>query len=76
MLTRKQAELLRILEYRTLHQLPTVQRDLAERLGIRRESVNKLLARTRRALAAEGRSLPVPPRSQPVRASLESLHAS
>jgi CRP-like cAMP-binding protein len=63
MLTRKQQKLVTILEYRSRYGLPTVQRDLAESLGIRRDSLNKLLARTRRSLQRNGGSLPLPPRS-------------
>ncbi len=63
-LTDKQRELLRLVEYRRRHGMPTVQRDLAEHLGIRRDSLNKLLARTRKVLAREGRTLEMPLRSR------------
>lgn len=62
MLTKKQLRLVEYLEYRGRHRIPTVQQDLAEALGIRRDSANKLLARTRRALARQGRTLALPPR--------------
>lgn len=65
MLTRKQVRLISLIGYRRRHGLPTVQRDLAEALGIRRDSLNKLLARTREALAAEGKELRMPPRAGP-----------
>jgi len=73
MLTTQQARLLQMLEHRVRYSMPTVQRDLAEALGIRRDSLNKLLARTRRALASEGRSLPTPPRSRSSAAALVAL---
>lgn len=76
MLTIQQARLIQMLEYRARYRLPTVQRDLAEALGIRRDSLNKLLARTRRALASEGRSLPMPPRSRTSAAPLITLSDS
>lgn len=63
MLTSQQARLLQMMEYRVRYGLPTLQRDLAEALGIRRDSLNKLLARTRRALASKGRpadATPIP----------------
>lgn len=63
MMTRKQQKLVMTIEYRSRYGLPTVQRDLAEALGIRRDSLNKLLARTRRSLQRNGASLPMPPRS-------------
>ena len=73
MLTAQQTRLMQMLEYRARHSMPTVQRDLAEALGIRRDSLNKLLARTRQALASEGRSLPTPPRSRSSAAALVAL---
>jgi hypothetical protein len=76
MLTMQQARLVRMLEYRARYQMPTVQRDLAEALGIRRDSLNKLLARTRRALAEEGRTLVTPPRSRPSAAALVAMSDS
>jgi hypothetical protein len=76
MLTIQQARLVQMLDYRARYRMPTVQRDLAEALGIRRDSLNKLLARTRRALAAEGRMLPTPPRSRPAAAALVPLSDS
>ena len=76
MLTTQQARLLQMLEYRARHSMPTVQRDLAEALGIRRDSLNKLLARTRRALASEGKSLTMPPRSRSSAAAVVTLVGS
>jgi DNA-binding transcriptional regulator LsrR (DeoR family) len=76
MLTIQQARLIRMLDYRARYRMPTVQRDLAEALGIRRDSLNKLLARTRRALAVEGRSLAMPPRSRSGAAPLVALSDS
>lgn len=64
MLTNRQVRLLKIVEYRRVHGLPTVQRDLAEALGIRRDSLNKLLARTRKALAERGEELRMPGRGR------------
>lgn len=61
-LTNRQRRLVDAIERRRRGGLPTAQRDLAEALGIRRESLNRLLARTRRALAAAGLDLPMPPR--------------
>lgn len=60
-LTKKQRKLLKLIEVRR-RGLPTVQRDLAEALGVRRDSLNKLLARTRRAPASRGIDLRLPPR--------------
>ena len=72
-LTKKQQRLMALLEYRARHLLPTVQRDLAEALGIRRDSLNKLLARTRARLALEGKQLPQPPRRCDYRVNVCSL---
>ena len=76
MLTIQQARLVQMLEYRARYRMPTVQRDLAEAMGIRRDSLNKLLARTRRALASEGRTLPLPPRSRESATALVALSDS
>lgn len=73
MLTKKQVRLLEYLEYRRRHRLPTVQQDLAEALGIRRDSANKLLARTRKRLARQGRELVLPPRHGTAAAKLVTL---
>jgi hypothetical protein len=73
-LTRPQRELLKLIEGRTQAGIPAVQRDLAEALGIRRDSLNKLLARTRRALATHGVELLMPQRCRPgVAAALDTL---
>jgi hypothetical protein len=61
-LTARQLQLMAAIRRRTRHGLPAVQRDLAEELGIRRDSLNKLLARTRRQLAARGVALAMPAR--------------
>lgn len=74
-LTRRQQELLRIIEHRVRIGLPTVQRDLAEYLGIRRDSLNKLLVRTRRVLASQGRTLEMPPTARECRADVSTLSA-
>jgi len=73
MLTTQQARLVQMMEYRARCNLPTVQRDLAEALGIRRDSLNKLPARTRRALASKGRSLLMLPRARSSAAALVAL---
>lgn len=73
MLTRKQRRLVALIKQRTTLQMPTVQRDLAESLGIRRESLNKLLRRTRHRLAAQGVNLEWPSRRTGGRASLTPL---
>lgn len=72
-LSERQRRLLAVIEHRRKHGLPTVQRDLAEALGIRRDSVNKLLARTRRTLKKQGRILEMPPRRREGRAVAFSL---
>jgi hypothetical protein len=64
-LTARQLQLIELITSKTRHGVPAVQRDLAESLGIRRDSLNKLLARTRRALAARGISIELPARSRP-----------
>jgi len=74
-LTNRQRRLLEMIEYRRRHRLPTVQRDLAEALGIRRDSLNKLLARTRRRLRLHGVRLEMPPRSRSERCGIVSLGA-
>ena len=74
-LTAQQRKLVDVIEYRRRHGIPTVQRDLAEALGIRRDSVNKLLARTRRRLGAAGRDLAMPPRHASGRVGLSALAA-
>ena len=71
-LTEKQRKLLDLIDYRVRHRMPTVQRDLAEALGIRRDSLNKLLARTRLALGGQ-RDLTMPPRSRSSAAPLVSF---
>src|SRR4051812_34041972 len=63
-LTPRQIQLVALIRAKTRHGVPAVQRDLAEALGIRRDSLNKLLARTRRALAAQGITLEMPVRSR------------
>ena len=73
MLTKRQICLISLVEHRRNHGLPTVQRDLAEALGIRRDSLNKLLARTRRALAAHGEELQMPPKAREGAAGLTTL---
>jgi hypothetical protein len=75
-LTLRQRLLLELIERRRGAGLPVVQRDLAETLGIRRDSLNKLLARTRRALAARGLSLVMPPRRREVVAAVVRLEGS
>ena len=72
-LTRKQQSLLQAIERRRRNGLPTVQQDLAEAMGIRRESLNKLLRRTRERLAARGERLELPPRAGPAPAGLVAL---
>jgi DNA-binding MarR family transcriptional regulator len=69
-LTRRQQRVLSMIEYRRRYGLPTVQRDLAEALGIRRDSLNKLLARLRRALLKKGQHLELPPRSRGARTAV------
>ncbi len=64
MLTRKQLRLVEMIERRNRHAMPTVQRDLAEFMGIRGDSLNKLLRRTRRALEESGQTLTMPPRGR------------
>lgn len=66
MLTQKQRRLVDLINSRKELELPTVQRDLAEHMGITRESLNRLLARTRRRLAAEGKSLQLPSIDRPL----------
>jgi hypothetical protein len=73
MLTKKQLCLISIVNYRRRHGLPTVQRDLAEAMGIRRDSLNKLLARTQKALAARGEELRMPPRRREGAADVMTL---
>src|SRR4051794_16599595 len=63
-LTARQVQLVALIRGKTRHGVPAVQRDLAEALGIRRDSLNKLLARTRRTLAAQGITLEMPARSR------------
>lgn len=75
MLTKKQEEVIRYIQYRTRYNLPTVQRDIAERFGIRRDSLNKLLARARKRLRQKGESLEMPPRSRDVRVGVATLSA-
>jgi predicted DNA-binding protein (UPF0251 family) len=65
MLTLKQRRLVELINSRKELQLPTSQRDLAEHMGITRESLNRLLARTRRRLAVEGESLQLPSIDRP-----------
>ncbi len=72
-LTNKQLQLIKYLEYRQRYGMPTVQQDAAEALGIRRDSLNKLLRRTRQALARQGRDLPMPPRHRAVAARVVGL---
>lgn len=72
-LTEQQRQLLVLVEWHTRHGQPAVQRDWAERLGIRRDSLNKLLARTRRALAAHGVELELPVRHRQAAVSLFAL---
>lgn len=74
-LTARQRAVLAIIERKARHGVPAVQRDLAEELGIRRDSLNKLLARARRVLAAQGVGLTMPARSRPTRAGVCSLSA-
>ena len=73
MLTKRQVRLILLVEHRRSQGLPTVQRDLAEALGIRRDSLNRLLARTRKALAARGEELRMPPRGREGSAGLMTL---
>jgi len=61
-LTPRQQLLVRLIGRRLRYDVPAVQRDLAEEMGIRRDSLNKLLARTRRQLFAHGRELGLPRR--------------
>lgn len=58
MLTRKQRRLVALMDYCAARNTPTHQRDLAEILGIRPDSLKKLLRRTRKSMIAEGRELP------------------
>lgn len=73
MLTKKQRRLVGMIEYRVRYRLPTVQRDLAEALGIRLDSLNKLLSRTRRRVASQGGSLELPPRCRQTHTTLGDL---
>ena len=50
-LTARQRRLLELIRRKTRHGIPAVQRDLAEEMGIRRDSLNKLLARMRQSRA-------------------------
>ena len=72
-LTKRQQRLLVLIDYRRQHDIPTVQRDLAEALGVRRESLNKLLARTRERLRNSGHELVMPPRQRAGRAAVGAL---
>ena len=75
-LTRRQRQLLELIDRRSRYGVPAVQRDLAEELGIRRDSLNKLLARTRRTLGdAAVAALRMPARSRPRAESVCSLSA-
>ncbi len=58
MLTKKQRRLVELMDYRAAHNIPTTRRNLAEVFGIRTDSLKKLLSRTRKRMAAEGRELP------------------
>ncbi len=60
MLTKKQRMLVELIERRAWLQFPTIQRDLAEEMGVSRAALSRLLGRTRAALAAQGRSLILP----------------
>ena len=73
MLTKRQRQLLSLIEDRKRHRLPVVQQDLAEALGIRRESVNKLLKRMRIRLNRRGEVLEMPDRRGRVVASVGTL---
>src|SRR5580700_806039 len=55
LLTSKQRRLVAMMDYRAARRMPTLHRDLAKILGIRRDSLKKLLRRTRKRLAEEGR---------------------
>jgi hypothetical protein len=72
-LSPRQKHLVTIIEYRRRHGILTVQQDLAEALGIRRDSLNKLLARTRQVLEQQGIQLIMPPRHCEGRAVAFSL---
>lgn len=61
-LTDQQRRLLQLIEHRNRYHLPAVQRDLAESLGIRRDSLNKLLHRMRATLRRHGFALRLPQR--------------
>jgi hypothetical protein len=71
--TARQLHLIRVIERRSRDGIPAVQRDLAEELGIRRDSLNKLLARTRRVLQERGIELQMPARSRPSALRVASL---
>lgn len=72
-LTQRQRQLLELIDRRTRHGVPAVQRDLAEELGIRRDSLNKLLARARRTLGDAAATLQMPARSRPTAEPVCSL---
>jgi predicted DNA-binding protein (UPF0251 family) len=72
-LTGKQRQLVQLIEYRTRYHLPMVQQDLAEQLGIRRDSVNKLLRRARDRMSACGVELQLPNRRGVSTASVSTL---
>ena len=73
MLTKKQRQLVALIDRRSNFHQPTVQRDLAEAMGIRRDSLNKLLHRARQRMAADGVTLKLPSRQGAGRASVMSL---
>jgi hypothetical protein len=58
LLTKKQRRLVALMDYRAARMMPTNHRDLADVLDIRRDSLKKLLRRTRKRMAEEGRELP------------------
>ena len=75
LLTVRQRQLLDLIEQRNRNGRACVQQDLAEDLGIRRDSLNKLLSRTRRILLRYGKQITMPPRSHERRALVGSLTA-
>ncbi len=71
--TKRQRQLLELIGRRLVSQAPCVQRDFAEQLGIRRDSLNKLLRRLRQRLEAQGKALQMPDRCRSAAAALSAL---
>ena len=72
-LTKRQKQLLHLINVQKQNRIPMVQRDLAEKLGIRRESVSKLLRRLRLRLDSQGEVLDMPGRRGQTPASVGTL---